>query len=101
MRTLCWIAIFALAPVRPAAAQNSLREFAGRWDLTVTSGESVFPSWLEVAENDGRPQVRAQEREGAVHPVPAAQVLEMMDRHELVDAKSMLTVLLAQRRGLL
>ncbi len=71
MRTLSWIAIFALAPVGPAAAQNSLRQFAGRWDLTVRSGESVFPSWLEVAEKDGRPQVRAQEREGAVHPVAA------------------------------
>ena len=36
-----------------------------------------------------------------VHPVPIAQALEMMDRRELVDAKSMLALLLALRRGVL
>jgi len=36
-----------------------------------------------------------------VHPVPAVQAFEMMDNRELVDAKSMLTLLLALRRGLI
>jgi len=37
----------------------------------------------------------------SVHPTPASRVLEMIDRGELVDGKSMLTVLLAVRQGLL
>jgi ADP-ribose pyrophosphatase len=36
-----------------------------------------------------------------VHPVPVATAMDMIDRRELVDAKSMLTILLAERRGLL
>ena len=36
-----------------------------------------------------------------VHPVPAARALEMVDSGELMDGKSMLTLLLAVRRGIL
>ena len=35
-----------------------------------------------------------------VHPMGVGEAMEMMDRRELVDAKSMLTILLAVRRGL-
>jgi ADP-ribose pyrophosphatase len=36
-----------------------------------------------------------------VHPVTIAEVMDMIDKRELVDAKSMLTILLAERRGIL
>lgn len=36
-----------------------------------------------------------------VHPKAAGEVWEMIDRQELVDAKSMLTVMVAERRGIL
>jgi hypothetical protein len=58
----------------PAAAQNAGNAFAGRWDLTFTTKDATFPSWMEVAEKDGGLQVRAQEREGSVHPVSSASV---------------------------
>ena len=37
----------------------------------------------------------------SVHPVSARQALDMLDSRELCDAKSMVTLLMAQRRGLL
>jgi hypothetical protein len=55
----------------PAAAQNAGNPFAGRWDLTLTTADASFPSWMEVVEKDGNVQVRVQEREGSVHPAAA------------------------------
>jgi hypothetical protein len=72
------IVVLALASV--AAAQDSARQFAGRWDLTVTRNDAVFPSWMEVTETDGKVEVRVQEREGSVHPVGA----EMAEHGRLI-----------------
>jgi hypothetical protein len=57
-----------------AAAQNAGAAFAGRWDLTFTKADASFPSWMEIVEKDGGVQVRAQEREGGVHPMSAASI---------------------------
>jgi hypothetical protein len=42
--------------------------------MTVTRGNLTFPSWLEVADQGGRLDVRAQQRTGNVHPVAAAKM---------------------------
>ncbi len=47
------------------------------------------------------PQALEDDERITVHPVPVQEVLSMIDRGALADAKSMLTVLLALRRGLL
>lgn len=38
----------------------------GRWNLTVTEGESVYPSWLGVQEKDGKIEARFLGRAGSV-----------------------------------
>ncbi|MBV8818516.1 MAG: DUF1080 domain-containing protein [Acidobacteriaceae bacterium] len=47
---------------------------AGRWDLTVTTPNAQFPSWLELTANNGEPQARVQGRSGSVHPVKNVKV---------------------------
>lgn len=43
--------------------------FAGRWDLTITTPQGTYPSWMEFTEKDGQPQVRVQGRVSSVHLV--------------------------------
>jgi ADP-ribose pyrophosphatase len=58
--------------------------------------------WAFAAEGLTHVGQRLEEDERlTVHPIAAAAAFEMIDHGELVDAKSMLTLLLAQRRGLL
>jgi hypothetical protein len=71
MKKFCLILGCASALALHSAAQVSGGHFAGRWNLTVTRGDAVYPSWMEVAGKDGTVEVRAQDREGSVHPVPA------------------------------
>jgi hypothetical protein len=43
--------------------------FVGRWDITVTAGNTVYPDWMEFVEKDTKPAVRIQPRGGSVRPV--------------------------------
>lgn len=74
MKRLCLALFVATAVLIPAPAQRGKSPFAGRWDLTVTASDATYPSWMEVVEKDGNLEVRAQEREGSVHPVASANV---------------------------
>ena len=74
MKQLCAIAAIAVACMFPVLSQKSSTPFAGRWDMTVTRGSITFPSWMEVREKDGRPEVRVQQRTGNVSPVAGAQI---------------------------
>jgi hypothetical protein len=56
----------------PALSQSGKSPLLGRWDLTISSPESTYPSWLEVTEKDGNLQGRAQPREGGVVPATVA-----------------------------
>jgi hypothetical protein len=65
--------LFAIAPIAialVALAQQPVKKmmYAGRWDLTVTTPEATYPSWLEITANESGYAARAQEREGGVHP---------------------------------
>jgi hypothetical protein len=55
-----------------ASSQTAGRQFAGRWDLTLTSGDFSFPSWIEITKENRRYKARVQERGG--HARPASRV---------------------------
>ncbi len=67
------VALAALSAV-PLLPQTPAGAFAGRWDMTVTAGSDLYPSWMEVVEKDGGPQVRVQGRTGNVNPAHAARI---------------------------
>lgn len=51
----------------PAAPKNS-QAFAGRWDLTIVTPKETYPSWMEVTDKAGTPEVRIVGRVASVHP---------------------------------
>ena len=68
------VPILATALALTAAAQD-VKEFLGRWDLTVTpaTGEA-YPQWMELTDNGGKIEGRVQPRGGAWHPIVGAHV---------------------------
>src|SRR5437763_702010 len=56
--------LLLLASAIPAANQP----FAGRWDLTVTTPQDTYPSWMEFTEKAGSPDLRIVGRVASVHP---------------------------------
>jgi hypothetical protein len=64
-----WIR-FALFTVvlSPVFAQKTNQPFAGRWDLTITTANDTYPSWMEFTESNGNPQVHVVGRVASVHP---------------------------------
>jgi hypothetical protein len=62
------------AALIPALSQKASSPFAGRWDMTLTRGNETYPSWMELVEKDGDPQVRVQGRTGNVNPVAAVKL---------------------------
>jgi 3-keto-disaccharide hydrolase len=48
--------------------------FTGRWDLTITTQKSTYPSWIEYADEGGTPAIRMVGRTGSVHSVRDAKV---------------------------
>lgn len=71
MRTL-WLTTFVGLSI--AASIFAKTPFDGRWDMTITAANATYPSWLEVVEKDGKPQVRIQARTGAVRAFTDANV---------------------------
>jgi hypothetical protein len=63
------IAALGLMALPVFVAQPAAQPAAGRWDLTITTAKDHYPSWLEVTEANGQPQVRVQGRVSSVHPV--------------------------------
>src|SRR5262249_7289870 len=39
---------------KPAAGDATLKEFLGRWDLTLRAPDKEYPSWLELREENGQ-----------------------------------------------
>lgn len=72
MKRLFAILSAAAALLIPAHAQKN--PFAGRWDMTVTTPTATYPSWMEVTDKDGTPQVRVQPRSGSVRPVTGVKM---------------------------
>src|SRR5258708_33171377 len=71
MKLVCiFLSIFAVA--MPAFAQ--VNPFLGRWDITVTNSKATYPDWIEVTEQNGKPQARVQVRAGSVRPAAEVKV---------------------------
>jgi Domain of Unknown Function (DUF1080) len=47
---------------------NAASPFAGRWDLTISTANDVYPSWMAFADEGGQPAVRIVGRTGSVYP---------------------------------
>lgn len=56
------------------AGQSTFSSFAGVWDLTVTTANDRYPSWLEIVDNAGHPRIRIVGRVSSVHPADQASV---------------------------
>jgi hypothetical protein len=50
------------------SAQTGNQSFSGRWDLTIQTPQETYPSWVEITEAAGNPQVRIVGRVASVHP---------------------------------
>ncbi len=64
-------ALVAVAFSQPSGPTGE--PFAGRWDLTVKMSGQSYPSWMEVNDNGGNPEVRVVGRTGSVHPATDAK----------------------------
>ncbi len=70
-----WLFLIAAAALPTLAfAQKAASPFAGRWDITVSTPQAVYPDWLEVVEKDGVLQCRYQPRVASVVPIPDAKI---------------------------
>ena len=74
MKRFCILSILAAAALITALAQNPANPFLGRWDMTMSIGNSHFPSWLEVTEKSGTLEARVQQATGNVAPVAAVKM---------------------------
>ena len=69
MKQLYLLPILAAAALLPVLVSKSGAPFTGRWDLTITTPQGTYPSWMECTEKDGKPDVRIVGRVASVHPV--------------------------------
>jgi hypothetical protein len=61
-----------LAPV--LAQKEDAKQFAGRWDLTITTANRTYPSWMEFVDESGVPAIRMVGRTGSVYSVQDAKL---------------------------
>ncbi len=82
---ILFASILATVLASTAVAQD-VKEFLGRWDMTVTpaTGEP-YPQWMELTDNGGKIEGRIQPRGGAWHPIVGAH---MESGKLIVDAGS-------------
>ena len=65
-----------VADETPAAGQPvDVDAFLGRWDLTLTSPEREYASWLEITRHDAGIQARLVSRWGHARLLPAAELV--------------------------
>jgi hypothetical protein len=67
MRPTCLAWLLGAALLLPVHAKTN--PFTGRWDLSVKTPTTTYPSWLEVTDQDGKVAARFQPRGGSVRPV--------------------------------
>jgi Domain of Unknown Function (DUF1080) len=73
MKQLCALLVTAMAGMA-VLAQTNTHPFAGRWDLTIQTPTDTYPSWMEVSEANGSPEVRVVGRVASVHPATAVKL---------------------------
>src|SRR6516164_1193665 len=61
----------------PAAkADDSVKAFLGRWDLTLKARDREYPSWLELREEGGKLQAQMVGRWGNARPLPKVSITD-------------------------
>lgn len=60
----------------PAASAATLKEFLGRWDLTLKAPDKEYPSWLELREENGQLKADYVGRWGNARPLPKAEFVK-------------------------
>jgi Domain of Unknown Function (DUF1080) len=74
MKQFRLLLVLAVAGIPALATSDAQRPFAGRWDLTIKTPTDTYPSWMEFAEENGRPEVRIVGRVASVHPAKDVKV---------------------------
>jgi hypothetical protein len=70
MKQFWLVLIVGAAILVPALSQKHVSDpFAGRWDLTITAGNTSYPSWMELVDEGGSPAVRIVGRSGSARSV--------------------------------
>ena len=60
--------------IPPWGADESLKPFLGRWDLTLKAPDREYPSWLELRQEDGHLKARMVGRWGNARPLPKVEL---------------------------
>src|SRR6266403_168634 len=70
MRYFWLVVTLGAALLAPALSQrHDAGKIAGRWDLTITAGNTTYPSWMEVVDEGRSPAVRIVGRTGSARSV--------------------------------
>src|SRR5215470_20413722 len=76
----CAFVIAAAILLASAAAfaedKQSTQPFLGRWDLTLKALDREYPSWLEIAQENGQLKAQMVSRWGNARPLPRVEVSE-------------------------
>jgi hypothetical protein len=56
------------------SSAESVEAFLGRWDLTLTSSDREYPSWLELRQEGGQLKARMVGRWGSARPLPKVEL---------------------------
>jgi len=67
MKRIYSILALALLTFLPAFSKKT-NPLSGRWDLTITTPDATYPSWMEFTEKGDTPEVRIVGRVSSVHP---------------------------------
>ena len=57
-----------------AASAASVKPFLGRWDLTITAPDREWPSWIEIAQKQGKLTADFVGRWGNARPLPKIEI---------------------------
>lgn len=56
------------------SAKASVKPFLGRWDLTLKAPDHVYPSWLELTDENGELKAQMVGRWGNARPLPKVEI---------------------------
>lgn len=76
---LCWLLMTSWigcgGEVTEEVAEPALsaQDFAGRWDVTVGTGDDAYPSWLELTVEEGQWSGRFVGRSGSARPIASIE----------------------------
>lgn len=74
MRQICGTVLLLVITLAPRLCTAAPSPFSGRWDLTIMTSTGAYPSWMEFADEAGKPAIRIVGRVGSVHAVTNAKV---------------------------